>query len=154
MLTAYSAAIAQYELVDNELHFYTVRPHRFVVGQSVVIAGISGAINGTYSVTDTKFSAYIFSVAKVAADITLRPVIPTASATLSGSSAADLYANVPAIETAVIATSVEIFQNKTSAGNAIDGVDFQVTPYRMGRQLVQRISSLLLPYVEIETMIQ
>jgi len=154
MLTAYTASIAQYELLDDELHFYTIRPHRFVVGQSVIIAGISEAIDGTYTVTNDKLSTYIFSVAKVAADITLRAAIPSASATLSGSSAADLYAGNAAIETAIIATSVEIFQNKTSAGNAIDGVDFQVTPYRMGRQLVQRISSLLLPYVEIETMIQ
>jgi hypothetical protein len=154
MLTAYTAGVAQYELIDNELHFYTIRPHRFVVGQSVIIAGVSESIDGTYTVTNDKLSAYVFSVAKVASDVTLRAVIPSASATLSGASAADLYAGVPAIETAIIATSTEIFQNRTSAGNAIDGVDFQVTPYRMGRQLVQRISSLLVPYVEVETMVQ
>lgn len=154
MLTAYTAGIAQYELIDNELYFYTIRPHRFVVGQSVIITGVSNGIDGTYTITDNKLSTYIFSVAKVASDVTLRAVIPAASATLSGASAADLYDGVPAIETAIIATATEIFQNRTSAGNAIDGVDFQVTPYRMGRQLVQRISSLLLPYVEVETMIQ
>lgn len=154
MLTAYTAGIAQYELLDDVAYFYTIRPHRFVVGQSVIISGVAAGIDGTYTVTDDTHLPYIFSVAKVASDVTLRAVIPAASATLSGASAADLYDGVPAIETAIIATATEIFQNRTSAGNAIDGVDFQVTPYRMGRQLVQRISSLLLPYVEVETMVQ
>lgn len=154
MLTAYQSGIAQYELVDDVVYFYTIRPHRFVVGQSVVIAGVSASIDATYSVTDTRLSPYIFTVAKVASDITLRAVIPAGTATLNGSSAADLYQGIAAIETAIIATSVEIFQNKTAAGNAIDGVDFTVSPYRMGRQLVNRVSSLLLPYMDVEVMVQ
>jgi len=154
MLTAYQSGIAQYELIDDVAYFYTIRPHRFVIGQTVIIAGVSATVNGTYTVTDDRLSPYIFSVDKVASDITLRAVIPSGTATLSGASAADLYAGIAAIETAIIATSVEVFQNKTAAGNAIDGVDFTVSPYRMGRQLVNRISSLLLPYIEVETMAQ
>lgn len=154
MLTAYQSGIAQYELIDDVAYFYTIRPHRFVIGQTVIVAGVAASVNGTYTVTDNRLSPYIFSVAKVASDITLRAVIPSGTATLSGASAADLYAGIAAIETAIIATSVEVFQNKTAAGNAIDGVDFTVSPYRMGRQLVNRISSLLLPYLEVETMAQ
>jgi hypothetical protein len=155
MLVAHQAAVAQYELENNSLYIYTVRPHRFVVGQSIVVNNVGAAIDGTYAVTSTYTSSpYVFTVAKTAADITLRAVIPNGTATLVGKSATDLYANTDAIENAVIMTSSEIFQAKTAAGNSVDGLDFQVQPWRMSRQLIQRVSALLAPYADVETMCQ
>lgn len=155
MLVAHQSAVAQYELVNNSLYLYTVRPHRFVVGQSVVINNVGAGIDGTYDVTTVYTSSpYVFTVAKTASDITLRAVIPNGTATLVGKSASDLYANTDAIENAVIMTSSEIFQAKTAAGNSVDGVDFQVSPWRMSRQLIQRVSALLAPYADVESMCQ
>jgi hypothetical protein len=155
MLVANTSAVAQYEIENNILYVYTVRPHRFVTGQSVQVNNVAASIDATYTVTaDYTASPYIFTAAKVTADMTLRAVIPNGSATLVGKSAADIYANNDAIENAVIMTSSEIFQAKTAAGNSIDGVDFQVSPWRMSRQLLTRISALLAPYMEVESMAQ
>jgi hypothetical protein len=52
------------------------------------------------------------------------------------------------------AVSIEIFQSRTAAGGQIEGVDFSGTPYRMGRNLLNRVSSLLQPYVDVETIVQ
>jgi hypothetical protein len=155
MLVANTSAVAQYEIENNILYVYTVRPHRFVTGQSVQVNNVAASIDATYTVTaDYTASPYVFTAAKVTADVTLRAVIPNGSATLVGKSAADIYANNDAIENAVIMTSSEIFQAKTAAGNSIDGVDFQVSPWRMSRQLLTRISALLAPYMEVESMAQ
>ena len=155
MLVANTSAVAQYEIQNNILYVYTVRPHRFVTGQSVQVNNVAASIDATYTVTaDYTASPYVFTAAKVTADVTLRAVIPNGSATLVGKSAADIYANNDAIENAVIMTSSEIFQSKTAAGNSIDGVDFQVSPWRMSRQLLTRISALLAPYMEVESMAQ
>lgn len=155
MLVAHSASVAQYEVENNVLYIYTVRPHRFVTGQSVVVNNVASGIDATYTITSNyTASPYVFTAAKVTADITLRAVIPNGSATLVGKSAADIYANNDAIENAVIMTSSEIFQAKTAAGNSIDGVDFQVSPWRMSRQLIARVSALLAPYQDVETMCQ
>ena len=155
MLVANTSAVAQYEIENNILYVYTVRPHRFVTGQSVQVNNVAASIDATYTVTaDYTASPYVFTAAKVTADVTLRAVIPNGSATLVGKSAADIYANNDAIENAVIMTSSEIFQSKTAAGNSIDGVDFQVSPWRMSRQLLTRISALLAPYMEVESMAQ
>ena len=155
MLIAHSSAVAQYEIENDVLYIYTLRPHRFTTGQSVQINNVASGVDGTYTVTaDYTASVYVFTAAKVTADVTLRAVIPNGSATLVGKSAADIYANNDAIENAIIMTSSEIFQAKTAAGNSIDGVDFQVSPWRMSRQLIARVSALLAPYQDVETMCQ
>jgi hypothetical protein len=155
MLVSHSSAVAQYEIENNILYIYTVRPHRFVTGQSVQLNNVAASIDATYTVTaDYTASPYVFTAAKVTADVKLRAVIPNGSATLVGKSAADIYANNDAVENAIIMTSSEIFQAKTAAGNSIDGVDFQVSPWRMSRQLLTRVSALLAPFQDVETMAQ
>ena len=155
MLVANSSAVAMYEIENNILYIYTVRAHKFVTGQSVQLNNCDASTDGTYTVTaDYTHSPYVFTAAKVTANVTLRAVIPNGSATLVGKSAADIYANNDAVENAVIMTSSEIFQAKTAAGNSIDGVDFQVSPWRMSRQLLTRVSALLAPFYEVESMCQ
>lgn len=154
MLVSHQSAVRSYKVEDNVAFIYTVRPHHFVEGQSVVIANVASTLNGTKTVTDKHISEYVFTYSLTNADIEYRDLIPQGTATLSGSSAASLYVGNSAIESAVLNTSVEVFQSRTAAGNAVDGVDFQVTPYRMGRQLVQRVSSLLAPYVDTDTICQ
>ena len=154
LLTANQSAVAEVYLDDNVAYYVTQRPHYFVAGQTVVVSGVvpSAAFNGTITITDTIIDPYIFSAAKVNADILIRGVIPAGVAYLSGADAATLYASTDAIEQAVTIVSVEIFQSVVAPGGQIEGVDFTPSPYRMGRSLMNRIIGLLSPYIDVETM--
>jgi len=152
LLTQNQVAVDEYKLDANVAYFYTSRAHNFVAGQSVVVAGLPAPFSATFTVVSV--SDFHFTAALTNADVTRRPIIPSGTATLSGYSAAQLYAATPAIESAMYAVSIEIFQSRTAAGGQIEGVDFTGTPYRMGRSLLNRVSSLLQPYIDVETIVQ
>ena len=152
LLTQNQVAVDEYKLDANVAYFYTSRAHNFVAGQSVVVAGLPAPFSATFTVVSV--SDFHFTVALTNADVTRRPIIPSGTATLSGYSAAQLYAATPAIESAMYAVSIEIFQSRTAAGGQIEGVDFIGTPYRMGRSLLNRVSALLQPYLDVETIVQ
>ncbi len=178
MLVSNSSGVAYVALDQNVAYFYTVRPHGFVTGQSVVIAGVGAPFNGTRVVTDDyknigdytpqvgfpypflwsllppNWIGRLFSVAITNADISYRPVLPNGTATLQGYDAATLYANTPAVESAVYVVSTEIFQSRLSIGGQLEGVDFTPTPFRLGRSLLSRVQALLSPYVDVESMAQ
>ena len=152
LLVQNQVSVDYYKLDSNVAYFYTARPHNFVIGQSVVVAGLPAPFSATHTVVTV--SDYYFTASLTNADVTVRPIIPNGTATLSGYSAAQLYAATPAIESAMYAVSIEIFQSRTAAGGQIEGVDFAGTPYRMGRSLLNRVSSLLQPYIDVETIVQ
>jgi hypothetical protein len=152
MLVANTSAINAYKLESNVATYYTQRAHHFVAGQSVVVAGLPAPFSATVTVVDVK--EFHFTAAITSANVTLRDIIPTGTATLSGYSAAEIYANSAPIESAVLAVSVEVFQSRVAAGGQIEGVDFQSTPYRMGRSLTNRVSTLLMPFLDVETVVQ
>ena len=160
MLVANTSAVNAYQLTSNVATYYTSRAHYFVTGQSVIVAGLPAPFTATVTVVDTNTSIdaqlgnFYFTAAITNANVTLRPIVPTGTATLSGYSAADLYANNDAIESAILAVSVEVFQSRVAAGGQIEGVDFTATPYRMGRSLTNRVSTLLMPYLDVETVCQ
>ena len=154
LLTANQSAISEVYLDNDVAYYVTQRPHYFVAGQTVVVSGVvpSAAFNGTITITDTITDPYIFSAAKVNADILIRGVIPAGVAYLSGADAATLYASTDAVEQAVTIVSVEIFQSVVAPGGQIEGVDFTPSPYRMGRSLMNRVIGLISPYIDVETM--
>lgn len=152
MLVSNSSAVTAYKLTDNVATFYTQRAHHFVIGQLVVVAGLPAPFTATFTVT--KVGDYDFTAALTSTNVTVRDIIPNGSATLSGYSAAELYATSAPIESAVLAVSVEVFQSRVAAGGQIEGVDFASTPYRMGRSLTNRVSTLLMPYLDVETVVQ
>lgn len=153
MLVANTSAIDSYELKTNVAYFYTVRPHYFVEGQSVIVTGLPAPFSNTFTLTED-IGQRFFTAALVNADVAIRPIVPNGTATLSGYSAVNIYANSPAIESAVLAVSVEVFQSRVAAGGEIQGVDFAATPYRMGRSLTNRVSTLLQPFLDVETVVQ
>jgi hypothetical protein len=152
MLVANTSAINAYKLESNVATYYTQRAHHFVAGQSVVVAGLPAPFSATVTVVDVK--EFHFTAAITSANVTLREMIPAGTATLSGYSAAEIYANSAPIESAVLAVSVEVFQSRVAAGGEIQGVDFASTPYRMGRSLTNRVSTLLMPFLDVETVVQ
>jgi len=154
LLTQYQSSVT-FANVDNAvIYFTTIRPNYFVPGQSVIVTG-AGTYNGTYTVTDDRIEPYTFTAATAAADRTYPlPFIPSALATLSGSSAAQLYASTPPIENAILVVSVEIFQSITAPGNQVMSDTFQPAPFVLGRSLQNRVIGLLGPFIDVETMCQ
>lgn len=142
LLVSYSSAVTHRRIASNVATLNTNTPHNYIVGSSVVVSGVDSTFNGTYTVTaiDGEFS---FSYAKTNADIAMNAVIPHGDTYLSGKDAATIYASNPAVYEAIIVVSVEIFQSITAAGGQIEGIDFQVSPYRMGRSLLNRVVGIL-----------
>jgi hypothetical protein len=154
LLTQYQSSVTFANVTDSVIYFTTMRPNYFVPGQSVVVTG-AGAYNATYTVTDDRIEPYLFTAATAAADRTYPlPFIPNALATLSGGSAAQLYATTPPVENAILVVSVEIFQSITAPGNQIMSDNFQPAPFILGRSLTNRVIGLLGPFLDVETMAQ
>ena len=153
ILNSYQFAIDSFEIKDNIVYFYTIRPNLFVQGQSVVVTGC-GAIDDTYTVEARTGDVYMFSAAVIAADSIVTPVIPAGVAVLDGSSAADIYANNDAIKNALLGLSTDIFQAVIAPGSQIEGVDFAQTIYRTGRSMINRQMGLLTPFLDTQTICQ
>ena len=154
LLTQYQSSVTFANVSDSVIYFTTMRPNYFVPGQSVVVTG-AGIYNATYTVTDDRIEPYTFTAATAAANRTYPlPFIPSALATLSGSSAAQLYASTPPIENAILVVSVEIFQSITAPGNQIMSDTFQPSPFVLGRSLTNRVVGLLGPFLDVEAMCQ
>ena len=146
MLVKYASPIAKAELTDNVAVFTTTTQHEF----SVVIAGVSATFNGTRTITDISDDRYQFSAAITASDVTEFNVIPAGTATLTG---AATYVGNANVKTSVLVISTEIFQAKTAVGGSIEGVDFAVTPFRLSKNLLAKVTGLLGPYLDVEVMV-
>jgi hypothetical protein len=154
MLTQYQSAVVSTRIVNDVLYIDTLRPNYFVQGQQVVLAGIGNGLDGPYTVSDHSVNAFEVTATVNEADRILTPVIPAGTITLDGGSAAEIYANVPAINKAILIVSVEIFQSITAPGGQIEGVDFAPTPYRMGRSLQNRVIGLISAFYDVDSICQ
>jgi hypothetical protein len=154
MLTAYQSAIKAYSIIDGIIYFTTQRENYFVEGQDVVVTGL-GAVDDTYTIIPNNRGIFIFTANTIAADTdTVIPVIPAGVAVLDGSSAAELYADTPPIQSAILVVSTEIFQSVTAPGNMTNNVDFNPSPFVLGRSLQNRVISLLNPFIDVEIFAQ
>lgn len=142
LLVSHSAAVTNAQLKSNVATLVTNTPHNYTVGQSVVVATGNATFDGTKTITAVD-SEFLFSYAKTNADVAQIAIIPNGTTYLSGYDAATIYAANPAVYEAIIVVSVEIFQSITAAGGQIEGIDFQPTPYRMGRSLLNRVIGIL-----------
>ena len=142
LLVSYSSAVTDRRIASNVATLTTNTPHNYIVGSNVVVAIGDATFDGTKTVTAVG-SEYEFSYAKTNADIAMNAVIPHGTTYLSGYDAATIYASNPAVYEAIIVVSVEVFQSITAAGGQIEGIDFQVSPYRMGRSLLNRVVGIL-----------
>jgi hypothetical protein len=172
MLVKYSSAIDAVELNGNVATYHVLGTNNFSKGQSVIITGVGAPFNGTFTVLssndfdqditfyEANSSLYVdnvytrakpfFTVAITNADILPRKVIPSGLATLSGAST---YVGNANVEAAVLAVAVEIFASRNAPGGQTEGVDFSLTPFRLGRSLFNRVSGLLGSLVDVESMI-
>ena len=152
LLVSYSSAVTNRRIASNVATLTTNTPHNYIVGSSVVVSSVDATFNGTYTVTAIG-GEYEFSYAKTNADIAMNAVIPHGDTYLSGKDAATIYASNPAVYEAIIVISVEVFQSITAAGGQIEGIDFQPTPYRMGRSLLNRVIGILGKSLDTDAML-
>jgi hypothetical protein len=150
MLVTFQSKIDKVELETNVAYFHTATIHEFTEGQSVIITGVGSPFNGTHTVTSDLIGPYVFTAAITNADILEKNIIPAGNAALSGLST---YVGNPNVESAVLAISVEIFQARTAAGGSIEGIDFAVTPYRLSKNLLAKVTGLLGPYLDTDAMV-
>jgi hypothetical protein len=167
MLTTFSVPIQSVKLTDNIATIYTTLPHEFTEGSSVVIAGCGSPFNGTRIVNaqnvnvipfdgttlyETGDAQFEFTCNITNADVLFKNIIPAGTATLTN---AANYVGNPAVEQATLAVSVEVFTSRNQAGGQMEGVDFtNVSPYRLGRSLFNRVSGLLGSYIDVESIAQ
>jgi hypothetical protein len=151
MLVQNSAGIGSYKLESNVATVTTIGEHDFVAGQSVIVTGLPAPLTKTATVIDTGFKYFTYSA--TGSDVTERAIVPAGKAYLSGYNAETLYASNQAVEYAILSVCTEIYQSTKAVGGAIDGADFQVTPYRMSRGLLAKVLGLLAPFIDVETMV-
>lgn len=151
MLVQNSSGISAYKLESNVATVYTIREHDFVAGQSVIVSGLPSPFSKTATVIEVALKAFTYSC--TGSDVTVRPIIPSGKAYLSGYNAETLYANTPAVESAVLSVATEVYQSRIAVGGAIDGADFNVTPYRLSRGLLAKVMGLLAPYIDVSVMV-
>lgn len=150
MLTTFSEPIIKVSLTSNVAEFTTSTIHPFTEGQSIVIAGCGTPFNGTRTI-NADVTEFTFTADVTNADVLEKNVIPAGSVTLTSAST---YVGNSAVESAVLAVSVEVFQSRVAPGGQIEGVDFAPTPYRMGRSLFNRVSGLLGSVIDVESIAQ
>jgi hypothetical protein len=152
LLTGYQSAITGIEVKDGMAFYTTQRINYFVPGQAVTISGCGNAFDLTVTVNDHRIAPYIFTTATAAPDQIFTPKIPAGQAVLNGSTAEDLYSAVAPVKSALLVVSVEVFQSITAPGNTSAQVDFQPSPFVLGRSLQNRVIGLLAPFIDVETM--
>jgi len=154
MLTQYQSAVVATNITENVLFIDTLRPNYFVQGQGVILAGIGNGLDGPYTVSTDSLRPFQVSCQVNEADRITTPVIPAGTITLDGGSAAEIYANVAPVKTAILIVSTEIFQSVTAPGGQIEGVDFAPTPFRMGRSLQNRVIGLISAFYDVDSICQ
>jgi hypothetical protein len=154
MLTQYQSAVVATTIKDDVLFIDTLRPNFFVEGQGVVLAGIGNGLDGPYTVSNHSVRPFQVTAVVDEADRITTPCIPAGTITLDGGAAAQIYASVPAVKTAILIVSTEIFQSVTAPGGQIEGVDFAPTPYRMGRSLQNRVIGLISAFYDVDSICQ
>ena len=124
---------------------YATQPHKFYVGQTVTISGVTGH-NGSKvvaSIVDT----YTFKITTTGATVhdDIRFQIPNGTAAVNS---LPQYNGNAAVEEAVLQISVDVFQSRLAAGGTQQALDYTPAPYRMGRTLLYKVTGLISKYID------
>ena len=124
---------------------YATQPHKFYVGQTVTISGVTGH-NGS-KVVASIVDIYTFKITTTGATIheELRFEIPNGIAAVNSLSQ---YNGNAAVEEAVLQISVDVFQSRLAAGGTQQALDYTPAPYRMGRTLLYKVTGLISKYID------
>lgn len=143
-LIQHSVQILEQENKDNVRINYTDREHKFYVGQTIIIEGSGSKV--VLGIPDH----FTFTYTQVEADFDSRYLIPSVRAKVNG---LDQYDGNAAIEKAVIALAVEIFQAILTTGGTGQALDFTPSPYRLGRTLLYKVTGMISKYMDERGMV-
>ena len=151
LLVKWNAPIDKHKHATSTITtLHTTKPHKFYVGQTIVITGIAAHINGSKTILEI-VDDYTFTITTSAVAIhDWQNVIPNGLA-----SANDLsqYDDIAPVESAVLTVSLDVFKARTSAGSTQQGLDFVPQPYILGRTIQNRIVGMLGAYIDVEALI-
>lgn len=156
-LSQHSVAIVAHEALDNVITIYTDIPHQFYKDQIVILDEPHGhGYDGQKTVLEV-LDDYRFKVAggnqqNPTADVVKHAVIPNGKATAQGLGL-DYYATNKAVEKAVLALAVEIFQAILTTGGTAQALDYTPSPYRLGRTLLYKVTGIISKYLDERGMI-
>jgi hypothetical protein len=153
-LVQWSVALVAHESKDDVITEYTDREHKFYVGQTVVLTEPHGhGWNGAKVITEipTAYS-FKFDAGTTVTDYEKHAIIPNGKAVGQGFDLS-FYDGNPAIEKAVIALAVEIFQAILTTGGTGQALDFTPSPYRLGRTLLYKVTGLISKYIDERGMV-
>jgi hypothetical protein len=142
MLVSYSQAIYGWERSNDLTTIYLNTTNLFGKDQTVSITGVDTSVNGTRTIL-ARYNDR-FEITNVGADVPFRRVIPSGKVATGSFT----YVGNPNVENAIIVVATEIFQSRFSSGGSIEGLDLQVTPYRIGIGLLSRVKGLLGSYLD------
>lgn len=134
--------ITHYTTANNVGFVFTAEPHGLEVGESITITGVSTAFNATFTITTVGYMFVGFVL--TGTDFLPRQCNPYGTLVGPTQFVAD---NVPACKEAALTIAVDMWTNRVAPGGQPQGVDFQPSPWRMGRSLMARVSGLLAPYM-------
>jgi hypothetical protein len=152
MLVQWSSPIDKHKSESATLTtIHTTTQHKFYAGQTVAISGVEAHVNGNKTIVDI-LDEYTFTITTSGAPIhtDFRNNIP---AGIAAENDLTQYDNVSAVESAILAISVDIFQSRIAPGGTQQALDYVPGPYRMGRSLMNRVIGLLGPYLDVESVI-
>jgi len=152
MLVQWSAPIDKHKSESATLTtVHTTTQHKFYKGQTIAISGVEAHVNGNKTIAEI-LDEYTFTITTTGATIhtDFRNVIP---AGIAAENDLTQYDNVSAVESAILAISVDIFQSRIAPGGTQQALDYVPGPYRMGRSLMNRVIGLLGPYLDVESVI-
>jgi hypothetical protein len=150
LLVQHNAPIAEHSSENNVWTNYTTKPHKFYVGQTIVVTDSHHpGVTGTKIVTEV-IDDNTFTFSQTHADFDRHWTIPNGLAAANGLSQ---YAGVAPVESAVLTVSLDVFKARTSAGSVQQGLDFVPQPYILGRTIQNRIVGMLGAYIDVEALI-
>jgi hypothetical protein len=149
MLVQWKANVVSHICKDEIETLYTDKPHDFYVGQIVDISGVGVHTLQNKTILEIPNSTS-FTVSHEIADHILEKIIPAGLALPNSPTS---YVGNSNVEAAVLAVAVEIFASRNAPGGQTEGVDFSPAPFRLGRSLFNRVSGLLGPFIDVESMI-
>jgi hypothetical protein len=153
-LVQWTVALVAHESKDNVVTEYTDRPHDFYVGQTVVIEEPHGhGWTGQFVVTEVPTpTSFKFASGVTITDFEKHTIRPAGKATAQGSNLT-YYDGVQAVEKAVLALAVEIFQAILTTGGTAQALDYTPSPYRLGRTLLYKVTGMISKYLDERSMV-
>lgn len=141
MLTLDRISIVACSVTSNIATFYTLQPCKFYVGQHVQVSGTPTHTTGNRTISEVSTWYFKTDTGDHPADFTKRDLWPRGWAYDNAQSS--LYDADPNVRMAAMIIAVDMWAARQTAAGMGAAVDFQPSPYKMGRSIISRVSGLI-----------